>query len=358
MEPERRGFESPEPPGSKEEVFFDYHLPKELIAQEPCSNRDQSRLLLVRRASGLIEHHVFRELPDLLDRGDLIILNDTRVLPARLRGRTQSTGGKWEGLFLGADADDAWEVLSRSRARLEPGDTIIAGRGLALTLIKRTGPGRWIVHTEPRGSFEELLAIHGSAPLPPYIRKGQARASDEERYQTVYARRAGAIAAPTAGLHFTPELFANLRQERIGYAFVTLHIGMGTFQPIQCSDFRQHPMHRERGWMPAITASAIDQARRRGGRIVAVGTTAVRVLETASTHAATQAWSGETDLFIYPPYAFRSVDALITNFHLPRSTLLLLTSAFGGSDLIRQAYAEAIKTGYRFYSYGDAMLIV
>jgi len=346
------------PAWSREEVFFDYHLPKELIAQEPWPQRDQSRLLVVRRAGGLIEHHVFRKLPELIDHGDLLILNDTRVLPARLKGRTQRTGGRWEGLFLRVDANGDWEVLSRSRARLQSGDTIIAEHGLSLTLVKRIAVGRWIVQTEPKGSPEELLAIHGLPPLPPYIRKGQAHAGDKERYQTVYAKQPGAIAAPTAGLHFTPQLFANLRKRGIDYAFMTLHVGLGTFQPIQCTDFREHQMHREWGWMPATTASAIERTRRRGGRIIAVGTTAVRVLEAASSDAGAQAWSGETDLFIYPPYSFRSVDALITNFHLPRSTLLLLAGAFGGSDLMRQAYAEAIKASYRFYSYGDAMLIV
>jgi S-adenosylmethionine:tRNA ribosyltransferase-isomerase len=341
------------------EVFFDYNLPRSLIAQEPCAERDHSRLLVVRRSQQRIEHHIFAELPELLDPGDLLVLNDTRVLLARLRGRRIQTGGNWEGLFLRADAEGNWELICRARGRLRAGETIVIEPGpLVLILLERTSAGHWIARPSPAGAAEELLALHGTPPLPPYIRKGIAGPTDQDRYQTIYARKAGAVAAPTAGLHFTPQLLGRLESKGIEQSFVTLHIGLGTFRPIQCSDFRKHPMHGEWGELSAATVLAIQRARLHGGKIVAVGTTSVRVLETAGATGEAQPWSGQTDLFIYPPYSFRMVDALITNFHLPRSTLLLLVSAFAGNELVREAYNGAIKSSYRFYSYGDAMLIL
>jgi S-adenosylmethionine:tRNA ribosyltransferase-isomerase len=349
----------PVPSTIEQEIFLDYNLPRTLIAQEPCAQRDQSRLMVVWRSSGLIEHRVFFDLPNLLQAGDLLILNDTRVLPARLRGRTTRTGGKWEGLFLQVDESGVWKILSRTRSRLQPGDAIAIEPGpLNLILIARKSDGHWLVRTEPEGSPEQILAVHGLPPLPLYIRRGHSHGGDTERYQTVYASRPGAVAAPTAGLHFSSQLFEHLQARGIEHAFVTLHVGPGTFQPIKARDFRQHCMHSERGELSAATAAAIERVRKRKGRVVAVGTTSVRVLETAFKGGRVQPWSGDAGLFIFPPYRFQAVDALITNFHLPRSTLLLLVDAFGGSHLIRQAYAEAIQAGYRFYSYGDAMLVV
>jgi S-adenosylmethionine:tRNA ribosyltransferase-isomerase len=338
---------------------FDFDLRPEHIAQHPCPERDQSRLLVVNRADQSLAHHVFADLPSLLDPGDLLVLNDTRVLPARLLGRRARTGGKWEGLFLRQTADGCWELLSQTRGRLTAGEVIAVEPGpLHLTLTGRSAEGHWLARPDAPGSPAELLERHGQVPLPPYIRKGHAADADRERYQTVYARQAGAVAAPTAGLHFTPRLFEQLEGRGVRRTFVTLHVGLGTFQSIQVEDVEQHPMHREWGELSPAAAEAVAACRAGGGRVVAVGTTSVRVLETVTASGPVRPWSGETGLFIYPPYDFRAVDALITNFHLPRSSLLLLVSAFAGIDLIGQAYRTAIEEGYRFYSYGDAMLIL
>jgi S-adenosylmethionine:tRNA ribosyltransferase-isomerase len=339
--------------------FFYYELPARLIAQQPCAERDHSRLLVVRRAQAEIEHAQFQHLPELLSPGDLLVLNDTRVLPARLLGRRAATGGKWEGLFLQATADGLWELLCQTRGHLAPGETIVVDPGaLELQLISKTPQGRWLVRPAKAGSPLELLEAHGQMPLPPYIRKGRASATDQERYQTVFAREAGAVAAPTAGLHFTPRLFERLQRNGIEWTFVTLHVGLGTFQPVQGADFREHKMHTEWGELSASAAEAIARCRARGGRVIAVGTSSVRVLETVAATGEIQPWSGHTDLYIYPPYQFRLVDALVTNFHLPRSTLLLLVGAFAGVELIERAYRTAIEQEYRFFSYGDAMLIL
>jgi S-adenosylmethionine:tRNA ribosyltransferase-isomerase len=339
-------------------VFFDYELPSDLIAQEPAPERDQARLLVVRRSDGSLHHHVVTDLPALLDPGDLLVLNDTQVLPARLLGRRARTGGKWEGLFLCQHPDGLWELMSQTRGRLTEGETIDVAPGpLRLELIGRSG-AHWLARPSEAGSSVELLQRYGHVPLPPYIRKGRAEPGDRERYQTVYAKRAGAVAAPTAGLHFTPHLLERLGQRGIQTAVVTLHVGLGTFQPIQAEDFRQHRMHREWGELPAATAEAIAKRRQSGKRVVAVGTTTVRLLETVAATGEIRPWSGETDLYIYPPYEFRAVDTLLTNFHLPRSTLLLLVGAFAGVELLRKAYETAIAERYRFFSYGDAMLIL
>jgi S-adenosylmethionine:tRNA ribosyltransferase-isomerase len=347
-------------------AFFDYDLPSDLIAQEPCPERDQARLLVARRSDYAVEHHVFHALPALLNPGDLLVLNNTRVLPARLLGRRASTGGKWEGLFLGVLPDGAWEMLCQTRGQLRSGETIVVEPGpLYLALVGRAPSGHWLARPDAAGAPLELLERHGQVPLPPYIRKGRADQADRERYQTVFAQRAGAVAAPTAGLHFTPRVFEALRERAIDWTFVTLHVGLGTFQPIQTSDVTQHPMHAEWGELSEATAEAIRACRARGGRVVAVGTTSVRVLETAAQGrgpetgpSPVQPWCGETRLFIYPPYSFRAVDALVTNFHLPRTTLLLLVSALAGVDLLEEAYRTAIAHRYRFYSYGDAMLVL
>jgi S-adenosylmethionine:tRNA ribosyltransferase-isomerase len=339
--------------------FFDYDLPPELIAQQPAAERDQSRLLVVRRSSGELEHRVFADLPDLLDPADLLVLNDTQVVPARLRGRRTRTGGKWEGLFLRAGGDGLWELIGQTRGHLDEGEFIDIDPGpLRLELIGRTPERHWLVRPHPADDWRELLRLHGEVPLPPYIRKGHESAGDRERYQTVYARAAGAVAAPTAGLHFTPRLFDRLAQRGIAWTRVTLHVGIGTFQPIQVADYRQHDMHAEWGELGIEAAEAICQCRERGGRVVAIGTTTVRLLESVAADGPLRPWSGDTRLFIHPPYDFHVVNALATNFHLPRSTLLLLVGAFAGVDLLRRAYTTAIQERYRFYSYGDAMLIL
>jgi len=340
-------------------AFFDYHLPTELIAQEPCPARDQSRLLVARRKENTISHCLFSDLPQLLNPGDLLVLNDTRVLSARLIGRRMRTGGKWEGLFLRELTAGKWEVMCQTRGRLAAGETIEVEPGpLLIDLIRKTDEGHWVIAPQKPGSAYELLQAHGRVPLPPYIRKGLARPEDQERYQTVFASRMGAIAAPTAGLHFTEALFTALRERGIDRTFVTLHVGQGTFQPIQTSDYRDHQMHREWGQLSEEAANRVVSARKEGKRVVAVGTTSVRVLESAAAAGQIRAWSGETDLFIYPPWVFTAVDALVTNFHLPRSSLLLLVNAFAGPDLTKRAYVTAIARRYRFYSYGDAMLIL
>lgn len=335
-----------------------YHLPPELIAQQPAAERDQARLLVVRREQSLLEHRVFHEFPDLLAPGDLLVLNNTRVLPARLLGRRARTGGKWEGLFL-RQTGDLGEFMCQAGGKLREGEIIHVEPGpLELRLVARTPDGHWLVRPEAPGSWATLLQAHGQVPLPPYIRKGRAGAGDRDRYQTVYARADGAVAAPTAGLHFTERIFAALQARGIASTFVTLHVGPGTFQPIQVEDSAQHRMHSEWAEVKEEAVAAIAACKERKGKVVAVGTTSVRVLETVATRGELQPWAGDTDLFIRPPYSFRVVDALVTNFHLPRSTLLLLVAALAGVDLLMKAYHEAIERRYRFYSYGDAMLIL
>lgn len=339
--------------------FFNYDLPPDLIAQKPSEPRDAARLLVVRRPEGPITHRVFRELPELLAPGDLLVLNDTRVLPARLVGRRARTGGRWQGLFLHADADGTWELLCQTRGRLAAGESILVEPGpLELRLESKTSEGTWKARPGEAGPPSELLERYGQVPLPPYIRKGRAGPGDQQRYQTVFARRPGAAAAPTAGLHFTPTVLQALERHGIRRCFVTLHVGRGTFQPIQVEDVTRHHMHREWGELSAQAADAINACRQRRGRVVAVGTTSVRVLESVAGSGPVRPWSGETGLYIYPPYRFHAVDALVTNFHLPRTSLLLLVAAFAGVDLTARAYKTAIEERYRFYSYGDAMLIL
>jgi S-adenosylmethionine:tRNA ribosyltransferase-isomerase len=343
-------------------AHFDYDLPPHLIAQQPAPERDQSRLLVVRRGGAVVAHRAFADLPELLAPGDLLVLNDTRVVPARLLGRRAGTGGKWEGLFLRETADGLWELLSQTRGRLSAGETILveapAAPPLPLELVSKTPERHWLVRPHGDGPAAELLARYGQVPLPPYIRKGRAGEGDRERYQTVYAQQNGAVAAPTAGLHFTPQLFERLHERGVARAFVTLHIGIGTFQPIQVEDVTRHQVHREWGELPAAAVAAVEACKERGGRVVAIGTTSVRVLETVAASGPLRPWRGESDLTIRPGFAFRAVDALVTNFHLPRSSLLMLVAAFTGLDSMHAAYREAIAREYRFYSYGDAMLIV
>lgn len=338
--------------------LLDYELPPHLIAQEPAADRDASRLLVVDRSTGALRHHHFRDLPELLNPGDLLVLNDTRVLPARLIGHREKTGGRWEGLFLRETPDGLWELLAQTRGRPVAGETIVIEPGpLRLTLRGRAG-GHWLAEPSPAGRPAELLAASGRVPLPPYIRKGRASTADRDRYQTVYARADGSVAAPTAGLHFTPTVLDRLQARGIGRASVTLHVGLGTFEPMKTTDPTQHKMHAEWGEVPTATVEAIRACKARGGRVIAVGTTATRALESAARGGELVPWAGETDIFIHPPYRFRVLDGLITNFHLPRTTLLLLVAALAGPELVKAAYAEAIRQGYRFYSYGDAMLVV
>lgn len=342
---------------------YDYDLPRELVAQEPLARRTDARLLVVNRAGGEISHRHVRDLPDILRPGDLLVLNDTRVVPARLIGHRTTTGGNWEGLFLSVDQQGLWHLLARGRGKMAIGETItlVNARGkddILLRLVERADGGIWIMHPETDRTTLETLDRVGRVPLPPYIRHGEMVPADRERYQTVYARQPGAVAAPTAGLHFTDELLRRCESAGIGTCYVTLHVGLDTFRPVTAERLVDHPMHREWGELSETAMESVIECRRLGGRIVAVGTTSVRVLETAARSEPLAAWRGWTDLFIRPQYKFRLVDALLTNFHLPRTTLLVLVRAFGGDELMRRAYEEAIAQRYRFYSYGDAMLII
>lgn len=344
--------------------LYDYDLPPELIAQQALADRAAARLLVVHRATGTLEHRQIRDLPELLAPGDLVVVNDTRVVPARLIGRRAATGGAWEGLFLRVDETTGlWQILAHTRGRPAIGESVAlvdrtGAEGATLELVGRGLGGTWLVRPSVAGPAEEVLARVGRVPLPGYIRGGDEQHGDLERYQTVFARAAGSAAAPTAGLHFTPDLLAALAARGIGRADVTLHVGIDTFRPITAERLDDHPMHTEWCACPEPTAAAIRVTKARGGRVVAVGTTAMRTLETAARSGAVSAWSGPTDLFIRPGFSFHAVDCLLTNFHLPRTTLLVLVSTFASRELIQAAYAEAIRERYRFLSYGDAMLIV
>ena len=341
---------------------FDYHLPQELIAQTPAEPRDSSRLLVLDRHTGAMEHRRFSDLVDYLRPGDLLVANRSRVIPARLLGVKESTGSSVEMLLLrpaaGTDSSPEWEVLLKPARRLKAGARMLFGAGeMAATVLSSDGLGVRRVRLEARGSLDEAVDRLGRPPLPPYIR---GYVGDPERYQTVYADIRGSAAAPTAGLHFTPELMSRVAATGARIAFVTLHIGIDTFRPVQEEDPTLHPMHREFYEVPDDVAEEITAARGEGRRVIAVGTTTVRVLESAARDgspaeiAAGSAWA---DLFIYPGYRFKAVDALITNFHLPRSTLIMLVSALAGRQRLLAAYEEAVQLRYRFFSFGDAMLI-
>lgn len=331
---------------------FDYHLPPEMIAQTPVEPRDSSRLLVVRRDTGALEHRIFRDITDYLHPGDLLVCNDSRVIPARIYGRKAETGGKVEILLVAKRGAREWEALVRGR-RVRPGTRLTLGEALEAEVVAMTESGsRLLAFAEP---VEPHLEALGVVPLPPYIHEPL---QDAERYQTVYARVRGSVAAPTAGLHFTPHLLDAVLTMGCGIAFVTLHIGMDTFRPIKEEHIEEHHIHTEWCEVSPEAAERIRAARASGGRVVAVGTTAVRALETAVESGEVIPFSGPTGLYIYPGYTFRAVDVMLTNFHLPRSTLLLLVSAFAGKGLMDRAYQEAIGEGYRFYSFGDAMLIL
>jgi len=342
-------------------ALFDYDLPPELIAQHPPPERGDSRMLVLSRADGTIAHRSFRDLPQYLRAGDCLVINETRVIPARLLGRRRPTGGRVELLLLRAIGDKRWEALARPARRLRPGTTCDFGEHgeLQATVTEYAGEGRVIADLECEGDLLATLDRVGAVPLPPYIRKGIAQSADKQRYQTVYARHPGAVAAPTAGLHFDEAMFHTLAEVGVRTARVTLHVGLGTFRPVEAQRVEDHVMHAEFYEVREGAARAINAARREGGRVIAVGTTSVRTLETVAGDDGTiAAGSGWTNLFITPGYRFRAVDGLLTNFHLPRSTLLMMVSAFGGRESISRAYAEATERRYRFYSYGDCMLLV
>jgi len=341
--------------------LFDFELPDELIAQRPIQPRDAARLLDV-APDGLHDRTV-RDLPTLLRPGDLLIFNDTKVIPARLKGVRGGTAGRQdipvEALLIRDLGDGRWLSFSRPTKRLRPGDGI-AFTGFRATVETKNDDGSIVLAFDTTGpNFLAALEHGGSVPLPPYIRGGVADAQDRTDYQTMFARYDGSVAAPTAGLHFTPGLMASLGEAGIATASVTLHVGAGTFQPVRVDDTEAHTMHAEWGEVPAATAEAIAETRARGGRIVSIGTTALRLLETVARDrdGAVMAWTGETDIFITPGFRFRAVDLLLTNFHLPRSTLFMLVAAFAGLDRMKAVYAHAVRERYRFYSYGDCCLL-
>ncbi len=336
---------------------FDYHLPPELIAQTPLEPRDRSRLLTLNRIDGSIEHHRFSQIDKFLNKGDTLIFNDSRVIPARLTGLKCSNSTKIELLLLRRLDKCVWETLVRPGKKVPPGTEIKifgaaaeAGKELKAEVTEKGDAGIRIV----RFSDETLLEELGQVPLPPYIR---TPLSEPERYQTVYARVKGSAAAPTAGLHFTPALLYKLQRKGINFAFVTLHIGLDTFRPVKVDNPIEHPIHTEYGELTIKTADLLNESREAGKRLIAVGTSTVRLIEFAAQLGRVQPFSGQVDLFIVPGYRFRVTDALLTNFHLPKSTLLMMVSAFAGRELIMHAYKQAISLDYRFYSFGDAMLI-
>lgn len=339
---------------------FDYDLPTGLIAQRPAEPRDSCRLLVLDRASGQIDHRVFSDIVDYLRPGDLLVVNETRVLPARLKGVKDETGGAVEVLLLRERYENSWECLVKPGRRLKPGARMVFGDGAMTGLVVDVldaGGGRLVQFTLREGRFLDIVHRIGEMPLPPYITEP---VTDPEEYQTVYSKQERSAAAPTAGLHFTPELLERVREQGVRIEAVELDVGLDTFRPVSEDDPAQHAMHLEHFRVPVRTAEAIAETRGRGGRVIAVGTTSVRALESAWSDElqAVEAVEGATGLFILPGYRFRSVDAMITNFHVPRSTLMMMVSAFAGRETIMRAYREAIELRYRFLSFGDAMLIL
>ena len=338
---------------NKSDFWFD--LPEELIAQTPLEKRDESRLLHLDRKTGKIEHRHFYNLPEYLHPGDCLVMNDSRVLPARLIG-TRPSGGSVELLLLRDLGENRWECLSRPGRKTRPGQEILFGDGELKAIVESvTEGGNRIVRFEYQGIFLEILEKLGRMPLPPYIK---AELQDPERYQTVYSRELGSAAAPTAGLHFTPELLEEIRQKGVELAWITLHVGLGTFRPVKEEKIEDHEMHSEFCIIPAETAAVINRTKKNGGRVIAVGTTSCRTLESfAKDDGTLEESSGWTDIFIYPGYRFKCIDALVTNFHLPESTLIMLVSALAGRENVLNAYQQAVENRYRFFSFGDATLI-
>lgn len=335
---------------------FYYDLPKELIAQEPIENRENSRLMLLDKNSGEIQHKIFHNIVDYLNKGDCLVLNDTKVIPARLMGNKEKTGGSMEFLLLNKRSLSEWEVMVRPGRKAKTGARFEFGGGLlSAEIIEVLDNGNRIARFEYDGVFEEILDKLGEMPLPPYITK---KLEDKNRYQTVYAREPGSAAAPTAGLHFTPRLLDEIQSKGVNIAYVTLHVGIGTFRPVKTENILEHKMHSEFFILPEETAEIINMTKKSGGKIISVGTTATRVLETVGCRfGGIKSASGWTDIFIYPGYQFNTIDALITNFHLPESTLIMLVSALAGRENVLRAYEEAVKNRYRFFSLGDAMFI-
>ena len=344
---------------------LNYYLPSELIAQHPLSVRSDSRLLVLNRSTGEVIDSRFSNLGDFLSPGDCLVLNDTKVLPARFFAR-RSSGGKLEGLFLAETTTGDWDVMIKGTRRLKPGDQLYLKDKQkkdfsTAVVLEKQDRGRCHLKLKTDTNLETILDKIGFPPLPPYIKRDDDLAVaevDKLRYQTVYARKPGAVAAPTAGLHFTDQLIGRLQQAGIDFAYITLHVGAGTFKPITTENLEDHQFHQERFSIDSRNARIINAAKSKGGRIVVVGTTSTRVLETVSNRSRIKATTGTTDLFIKPGYKFKVVDAMITNFHLPKSTLLALVAAFAGLENILNAYNHAVKQRYRFYSYGDAMLII
>ncbi|MEE1350534.1 MAG: tRNA preQ1(34) S-adenosylmethionine ribosyltransferase-isomerase QueA [Clostridia bacterium] len=335
---------------------FYYDLPEELIAQEPLKKRDESRLMVLDKTNGEIKHKHFYDIVDMIKPGDALILNDTRVLPARLYGVKEGTGGAIEFLLLNKHSLDTWEVILKPGRRAKPGARFVFGEGkLKAEILDVINDGNRLVKFEYDGVFENILDELGEMPLPPYITK---KLEDKDRYQTVFAKHNGSAAAPTAGLHFTPELLDAVKAKGVNIGYVTLHVGLGTFRPVKADEIADHKMHSEFYVLPEETAQLINETKARGGRIISVGTTATRTLETAGLGGMPlKASSGWTDIFIYPGKKFNVIDALITNFHLPESTLIMLVSALAGKENVLNAYNEAVREKYRFFSFGDAMFI-
>jgi S-adenosylmethionine:tRNA ribosyltransferase-isomerase len=344
---------------------LNYELPEELIAQKPTDKRTASRLLVLDRPTGVITDKTFSDITTYINPGDCLVLNDTKVLPARFFAR-RKTGAKLEGLFVEETATSVWKVMLKPSRKIKLGETfdLTGNDGVAfceVTAIERTDDGQWILEIHAEGSPEDILAQTGFPPLPPYIKRDDnpdTAADDFSRYQTVYAKNAGAIAAPTAGMHFSTELIDDLKRSGVNIAYVTLHVGAGTFKPVTAEDLADHPMHSERYSLDAENCEIINSSKAAGGKIIAVGTTSVRTLETIAATGELKPDQGSTKLFIKPGYEFKAVDAIITNFHLPKSTLIALVGAFAGLDTIMNAYSHAIEQKYRFYSYGDSMIIL
>ena len=335
---------------------FDFYLPEELIAQHPLEKRDQSRLMVLDRNTGEIEHKKFYDIIDYLEKGDTLVLNNTRVMPARLIGEKEHTGGKIEFLLLKRLEGDKWECLAKPGKSAKPGRRFIFGEGkLTAEVIEVLENGNRIIEFTYDGIFEQVLDSLGEMPLPPYIHE---RLEDRERYQTVYSKEEGSAAAPTAGLHFTKELLQKIKDKGINIAYVTLHVGLGTFRPVKVETIENHDMHSEFYILNEENADIINETKRRGNRVISVGTTSTRTLETiADENGLVKAQSGWTNIFIYPGYKFKIIDNLITNFHLPESTLIMLVSTLAGREHVLAAYNEAVKEKYRFFSFGDAMFI-
>ncbi|MBQ6530139.1 MAG: tRNA preQ1(34) S-adenosylmethionine ribosyltransferase-isomerase QueA, partial [Clostridia bacterium] len=335
---------------------FYYELPPELIAQEPLSDRSASRLMVLDKETGSVEHKHFYDIIDYLNEGDTLILNDTKVLPARLYGVKEGTGGAIEFLLLHKHTLDTWEVILRPGKKAKKGARFLFGNGeLKAEILDIVNEGNRLVKFEYEGVFEEVLDRLGEMPLPPYITK---KLEDKDRYQTVYAKNPGSAAAPTAGLHFTPELLDRIKAKGINIGYVTLHVGLGTFRPVKAEEVTEHKMHSEFYILPEETAELVNKTKEKGKRVVSVGTTATRVLETAGMNGMPlKSQTGWTDIFIYPGKEFHVIDALITNFHLPESTLIMLVSALAGRENVLNAYRVAVENKYRFFSFGDAMFI-